>query len=357
MKAKAAVLYEFLQPLVVEEIQVDDPRDGEVLVRVAASGVCHSDQSFISGYSPGLPLPIVLGHEAAGVVEKVGPGVTTVQPGDHVILSWVPNCGRCYYCTLGRPNLCIGRSNLSRFHKDGKSIGAVVSIRSFSDHVVVAESAAIKIRPDAPLDKVCLIGCAVMTGVGAAVNTAQVTPGSSVTVVGCGGVGLNAIQGAALAGAEKIIAIDLLDNKLAMAKVFGATHTINSSREDAVARVKELTDGLGAEYALEVVGYPETVRLAVDTTRPGGTTVVVGFPPAGAEVSIPIMTIFQERVIKGSVYGSARMRVDIPRLVDLYMAGKIKLDEMISGTFPLEEINTTFDLLKKGESVRSVIVY
>lgn len=365
MKAKAAVLYELHKPLVVEDIDVDDPKEGEVLVRVVASGVCHTDQSFIDGYQPWVPLPIVLGHEGAGVVEKVGPGVTSVQPGDHVVLSWVPACGRCYYCTIGRPSLCIGhgmfmgtmKDGTTRLHKDEKNIGTLVSVGSFSQYTVVPQETAIKVRPDAPLDKVALIGCGVMTGVGAAINTAEVKPGSSVVVVGCGGVGLNVVQGAMLAGAEKVIAIDLLDNKLELAKVFGATHTINSSRENAVAKVRELTQGLGAEYAIEVVGLPETILLALNATRSGGTCVVVGFPPAGAEVSIPIMTIFMERTLKGCVYGSARMRVDIPRLVDLYLDGRLKLDELITGTFPITAINTTLDLLKKGEAVRSVIVY
>lgn len=360
MKAKAAVLYELNKPLVVEEIDVDDPQHGEVLVRMVASGVCHTDQSFISGYIPFLTLPMVLGHEGAGIVEKVGPGVSTVKPGDHVVLAWIAACGKCINCTVGRPYLCIGPERQlqgARFHKDGTDIDTMVEVGSFSNYSVVPEAAAIKVNPDAPLDKVALIGCGGMTGVGASINTAKVTPGSSVVVVGCGGVGLHSIQGAVLAGAEKVIGVDLLDSRLELAKVFGATHTINPSKEDVQARVKELTGGLGAEYAIEVVGAAETVLMAVNATRPGGTTVVVGFAPYTAQVSIPIMTIFQERTIRGSVYGSARPRVDIPRLVDLYMEGRLKLDEMITGTFSIEEINTTLDLLRKGEAIRSVIIH
>lgn len=365
MKAKAAVLYEYENPLSVEDVNVLDPKQGEVLVRLVASGVCHSDLHVIDGLLR-IPLPIILGHEGAGVVEAVGPGVTTVKPGDHVVISWVPNCGRCHYCTIGRPNLCIDRPGLDGFMGDGttrfrsqneQEIRHFASASTFSAYTVVQEEGCVKIREDAPLDKACLVGCGVMTGVGAAINTAKVRPGSSCVVIGCGGVGLNAVQGCAIAGADKIIAVDINPLKLEFAKTFGATHTINGREENVVERVKELTGGLGAEYSFEVISTVPTIRQAWDCLRPGGTCVVVGIAPPGSEVNIPVIDLFSEKVLTGSVYGGARMRVDIPMLVDMYMDGKLKIDELISRTMPLDGINDAFNLLKKGEVARSVILY
>lgn len=358
---KAAVLYEFHQPLVVEEIECKGPGPGEVGVRLAASGVCHTDLAIIEDTLFGrFPLPLVLGHEGAGIVEDVGPDVSSVAPGDHVILSWVPDCGRCSYCTTGRPNLCQAAMTRERGHSHyskGEQKIFQFSTGSFAEYAIVAEAACIKVREDAPLDKVCLIGCGVMTGAGAAINTAKVRPGSSVLVIGCGGVGLNTVQGAAICGAGMIIAADILDNKLELARQFGATHTINSRNVDLVAAVKELTGGLGVEYSFEVIGTAATIRQAYDALAPGGTCVVVGAAPRGTEVSLPTQAFFDEKTITGTKYGGARMRVDIPRLVDLYMDKKLKLDELISQTLPLEGINQAFADLKAGKVARTVLTY
>jgi S-(hydroxymethyl)glutathione dehydrogenase/alcohol dehydrogenase len=361
---KAAVLYEAKKPLVVEEIDVEDPKRGEVMVRIVASGVCHSDLHFIEGLWP-FPMPVVMGHEASGVVDKVGEGVTYVQPGDHVVLSFVPTCGACYYCTIGRPALCTeggGRGGAmkdgtTRLKKGDQVIRPFAQVGSFAEYAVVPEGGVVKIREDAPLDKVSLVGCGVMTGVGAVANTAQVEPGSSVAVIGAGGVGLNVIQGAALAGAAKIIAVDLLDNKLEMAKRFGATDVINGENEDPVRRIREIT-GRGADYAFEVIGNVKAIAQAFDSVRPGGTAVVVGMAPLGSEVSVSTTGFFmQEKVLRGCYYGSTRFRVDMPRLIDLYMAGKLKIDELISREYPLEGINDAFAAMKNGEVARSIIKF
>lgn len=357
---KAAVLYEYNQPLVVEELEYENPGPGEVLVQVVASGVCHTDLSAIEDkLFNRVPVPAVLGHEGAGIVQEVGPGVTTVTPGDHVILSWVPQCGKCHYCTIGRPSLCVewgSRRNVVHFRRQGRQIYQF-SVASFAEYSVVSENACIKIRPDAPLEKVCLIGCGVMTGAGAAINAAKVRPGSTVLVIGCGGVGLNVIQGAALSGAGMIIAADILDNKLALARQFGATHVINSRTADVVAGVKDLTGGTGVDYSFEVIATVDTIRQAYDALAPGGVCVVVGSAPRGSEVAIPANSFFDEKTITGTRYGSARMRVDIPLLVDLYMEKKLKLDELISQVMPMEGINQAFEDLKAGKVARTVLKY
>ncbi len=361
---KAAVLYEAKKPLVVDEIEVEDPKRGEVMVKIVASGVCHSDLHFIEGLWP-FPPPVVMGHEASGIVEKVGEGVTYVQPGDHVVLSFVPTCGACYYCTIGRPVLCTeggGRGGAmkdgtTRLKKGDQVMRPFAQVGSFAEYAVVPEGGVVKIREDAPLDKVSLVGCGVMTGVGAVANTAKVEPGSSVAVIGAGGVGLNVIQGAELAGAAKIIAVDLLDNKLEMAKRFGATDVINGEKEDPVRRIREITGG-GADYSFEVIGNVKAIVQAFDSVRRGGTAVVVGMAPVGSEVSLNAASFFmQEKVLRGCYYGSARFRVDMPRLIDLYMAGKLKIDELISREYPLEGINDAFAAMKNGEVARSIIKF
>lgn len=357
---KAAVLYEQRKPLVVETVDYCEPEGDEVLVKLAASGVCHSDLHTIDGQNPNVRLPVIMGHEGAGIVQAVGPAVTTMAPGDHVVLSWVPQCGRCHYCTIGRPNLCIGRAaapTRMRFHKDGLDIHQWASVASFAEYTVVSEAGCVKIREDAPLDKASLVGCGVMTGVGAVINTARVRPGAHVLVIGCGGVGLNVIQGARLAGADKIIAADVLDNKLQFAREFGATHTINGANEDVVERVRDLTGGLGVEYAFEAIATVRTIRQAYDAVAPGGLCVVVGIAPPGSEVPIPTQSLLREKAITGSIYGSARMRVDIPRLVDLYMDKKLKLDELITQALPLEGVNQAFDDLRAGKVARSILTY
>ena len=353
---KAAVLREVKQPLVIEEVTLDDPGPGQLLVKTAASGVCHSDLHFIEGLWPS-PLPVVLGHEAAGVVEQVGPGVTHAEPGDHVVLLFVPFCGSCRYCTTGRPNLCgRARTRGQTLHIGEQAVAPFASLSSFAEYMVVPEGGVVKIKKEVPLDKAALVGCGVMTGVGAAINTAKVQPGSSCAVIGTGGVGLNVIQGCVLAGAERIIAIDIHANKLEMAREFGATHVIDASNEDAVAKVQELTNG-GADYAFEVIGLPEAITQAFEMVRRGGEAIVVGMAPAGSEVTISAPGFMLEKVLRGCVYGSSRPRYDMPRLLDLYMAGKLKLDELVSRTYPLEGINEAFAAMKNGEVARSVIVF
>jgi S-(hydroxymethyl)glutathione dehydrogenase/alcohol dehydrogenase len=360
---KAAVFYQPKQPLSVEELDLQEPKAEEVLVRVAAAGVCHSDLHFVDGLLPH-PVPAVLGHEGAGVVEAVGEGVTYVQPGDHVILCFTPSCGECVYCVAGRPNLCIegGRAaargtlmdGTTRLSKNGRPVYHMAATACFAERTVVPEGGVVKIREDIPLDRAALISCGVMTGVGAAILTARVEVGSSVAVIGCGGVGLNVIQGAAIAGAARIIAVDILDSKLEKAAQFGATDGVNAAKEDPVAAIRRISPG-GVDYAFEVIGRAETMRQAYDAARRGGMAVVVGLGPANVDVPIPASSFVQEKVLKGSSFGSARPRIDMPKLVDLYRAGKLKLDELISRRYPLERINEAMEVLRGGDVARSVI--
>jgi S-(hydroxymethyl)glutathione dehydrogenase/alcohol dehydrogenase len=362
---RAAVLYSWNEPFKVETVELEAPRQGEVRVKLAASGVCHSDLSIQRGILP-LPPPVIIGHEGAGVVEEVGPGVTSVTKGDHVILCWMYPCGHCRECGRGLPTHCeIALATMmqqgmydgsKRFKVNGQDMPHWVG--SFAEHTVVPETACIKIRKDAPLDKASLVGCGVMTGIGAVLNTAKVEPGASVAVFGAGGVGLNVIQGAVLAAAEKIIAIDLLDSKLKLAREFGATHTVNASKGDVEAEVRGIADGKGVDYAFEVIGAPKVIAQAFACLRRGGKAVVVGAPPFGSEVTIPAFPIsMEEKSLIGSYYGTARFHYDMPRIIDLYMAGRIKLDQLITKTFPLSDINRAFEAMEKGEVARGVIVY
>ena len=353
---KAAVLREVNKPVVIEDVQIGQPGPGQVLVKTAASGVCHSDLHFIDGAWP-IGLPVVLGHEAAGVVEQVGEDITYVQPGDHVVLLFVPFCGSCRDCMTGRPYLCVeGRKQQGTLRIGDQDVAAFASMSSFAEYMVVPEGGVVKIRKDVPLDRAALVGCGVMTGVGAAINTAKVQPGTTCAVIGAGGVGLNVIQGCALAGAERIIAVDVHPNKLEMAREFGATHFVDASKENAVAKVHELTGG-GADYAFEVIGLPETITQAFDMVRRGGEAIVVGMAPLGSTASISAPAFLMEKVLRGCCYGSTRPRYDMPRLIDLYMAGKLKLDELVSRTYPLDGINDAFEAMKNGEVARSVIVF
>jgi len=362
---KAAVLYEPRKPLVIEDLKLDPPKAGEVRVKVAANGACHSDLHVMTG-DMRMPLPLVLGHEGAGIVAETGPGVASVKVGDHVVLSFSPVCGYCRYCTEGRPNLCETRpkglgvlmDGTTRLSKNGTQVFHFAYAATFAEEAVVPESCAIKIREDVPLDRACFVGCGTMTGIGAAVNTAKVRPGSSVAVIGCGGVGLNVIQGAKLAGAHEIIAIDLLANKLELAKVFGATRTVNPSADDAYKAVMEITHGHGVDYAFEVISTAKTIELAFLMTGRGGTCTIVGVSPETARISLNpnVFTMMEKRLV-GSFYGSTRPRVDMPLLIDLYMDKKIKIDELVSRTFPLEGVNQAYDLLQKGEVSRSVIKF
>jgi S-(hydroxymethyl)glutathione dehydrogenase / alcohol dehydrogenase len=362
---KAAVLYETGQKLKVENVDVEGPKAGEVLVKMVAGGVCHSDLHVIHGDLP-CTLPAVLGHEGAGIVEEVGAGVTNVKPGDHVIMLWRASCGDCYFCHIGRPAQCdwgVGirwsgrlRDGTSRYQVGGQEVRHFAGISTFGEYSVAPAAGVMKIRPDVPLDKVAIVGCAVMTGVGSVFNAAELRPGTSAVVIGCGGVGLNTIQGCSIAGAEKIIAVDITDYKLELARNFGATHTLNGSQVDVVEAVKELTDGLGAHYAFEAIGNVKTLSQALDVVRRTGTVIAIGMPRPDAELAIkPTPFIMADKTLRGSLYGSCNFAVDVPRLLDLYVAGKLKLDEMISREYPIEQINEAFDALERGEVARSIV--
>lgn len=367
MKARAAVLFEPKQRLSIEQVDVPSPRQGEVLVHMAAGGVCHSDLHVMKG-DLAAPLPAILGHEGSGVVAEVGPGVKDVQPGDHVIPLWRLSCGECEWCTGGRPALCSAGIEIRKtgtlplggtgFTLKGREIKRFGGVSTFAEYSVIPEKAVLKIPKDFPLDRAALLGCAVITGFGAVVNAAQVRPGSLVAVFGAGGVGLNVIQTAALAGAGMIIAVDLRDNKLEMARRFGATHLVNASGGNGVEQVRALTGGRGVDYAFEVVGLPATMRKAFDTLARRGMAVVVGIGPTKADVSIPVIPLaWEDRVLMGTLYGSSRPRIDIPKLIELYRAGKLKLDELLTRTYPIERINEAYAALERGEVARSVVIF
>ena len=364
---KAAVLYEPKQPLKIEEIDIQPPKQGEVAIRMGAAGVCHSDYHVMNGDLPA-PLPAILGHEGAGIVEAVGDGVTSVKPGDHVILLFRAPCGRCDYCSTGRPALCslgtgvrwTGRllDGTSRFSKSGQEIKHFGGVSTFGERSVVLEEAVVPIRDDIPLEIAALVGCSVMTGYGAVVNTAKVPPGSNCLVIGAGGVGLNVVLALQVAGANQIIVADLLDHKLELALDFGATETINAKNQDVVARVKELTGGNGVDYAFEVIGNTTALKNCFNSVRRGGTAVAVGVAPSNAEVSISQFDlVLQEKSLLGSMYGSTRPHFDMPRILDLYASGKLELDKLVTRRYPLAEINEAYDAMMRGEVARSVIVY
>ena len=367
MKARAAILFEAGKKFDLREVEVEPPRSGEVLIKMAAAGICHSDLHVMTGHLAA-PLPAILGHEGSGVVAEVGPGVTSVKPGDHVIPLWRLSCGICEYCSDGRPALCAeglqirttGRllDGSSRFKLDGMEIKYFAGVSTFSEYSVVPEKAVLKIPEDFPLDRAALLGCGVITGVGAVFNAARVKPGSSVAVFGSGGVGINVIQGSAIAGAGKIIAVDLLSNKLEYAKRFGATHTINSKETNPVEAIRALTGGRGVDYAFEVIGLAATIRQAYDSLSKRGMAIVVGIAPTNMEVSVPTMSlVFEERTLMGSIYGSGRPRVDIPMLINLYRAGKLKLDELLTRRYPFSQINEAYEALARGEGLRSIVTF
>ena len=364
---KAAVCYENNKPVRVEDIEQDGPRRGEVRVRLAASGVCHSDFSVITGVMP-LKLPCVLGHEGAGIVEEVGEGVIRLVRGDSVVLSWITPCGTCRFCRMGRMSLCdlgaqINLTSLmpdgtSRVHKDGGDLFAFSGLGTMAETAVVQEAAAVKVPADTPLEKAVLVGCAVMTGVGAVFNTARVEPGSRVAVFGTGGVGLNVIQGAAIAGAEQVIAVDMNARKLEFAKTFGATHTVDASKDDAGKAIREITDGIGPDYTFEAIGRKESIEQAHAICRKGGTCVVIGVAPYSESVSLNafLLPILEKRLV-GCWYGSANPHLDIPRLLALYRAGKLKLDELVTRTYKLAEVNEAFEDMNRGVNARGVILF
>jgi S-(hydroxymethyl)glutathione dehydrogenase / alcohol dehydrogenase len=361
MLMKAAVCYEFGKPLVVEEIEIAPPQAGEVRVRMVATAICHSDIHLIRGEWGGEP-PIVAGHEGAGIVEAIGPGVQLVQPGDHVVVSLLRSCGRCRFCSTGTPHLCEGRFALaheSRLrNKAGQTIKHGIDTAAFAEYVIVDQSQLVGVPPDMPLDQACLLACGVITGIGAVVNRARVHPGSSVVVIGAGGVGLNALQGARLAGAHPIIAIDLVEQKLQTARDFGATHTIHGANESALERVAELTGGRMADYVFVTVGSTRAAEQAYDLAGTRGTVVYVGIPDWVSQVPVTMgETITSEKTITGSLMGSARLQVDVPWLVGLYQAERLKLRELITAHYPLSQINQAIESTESGAALRNVILF
>jgi len=359
---KAAVMRAIAEPLRIEEIRVDAPGPREVVVRTAATGVCHSDLHVIEGALPN-PLPTVLGHEPAGVVEAVGREVRHVAPGDHVIGCLSAFCGTCEYCVAGRPNLCDGEATMRRpgepprLSRDGEPIVQFVHLSAFAERMLVHENALVRIRSDVPLDRVALIGCGVTTGLGAVFNTARVGAGRTAAVIGCGGIGLSVVQGCRIAGAGRIVAVDTAAWKLDLAKRLGATDAVNAAEGNPVPTVAEMTAG-GVDYAFEAIGTPATVRQAVRMTRKGGTVVMIGVVPQGTNVELPGADIvLREKTILGCMMGSNRFRVDMPRYVELYRSGQLHLDEMISARLPLEQVNDAFEAMRRGTAARSVIVF
>ena len=356
---KAAIAYEANSALVVEDVQIGNPASNEVLIKLMASGVCHSDWHILKGEWGNALFPVILGHEGAGVVEAVGSDVSRLKTGDHVILSWRTSCGVCEMCQRGFPAICEHPPvPTSRPIKPGldKSLGAAAGLGTFAGYALVPDVAAIKIDDDIPFAQAALLGCGVMTGVGAAINTARVFPGATVAVFGCGGVGLNCVQGAAIAGAEMIIAVDMLDNKLEMARQFGATHTVNAKKQDPVQAIQELTGGVGVHFAFEAIGLVEAPFVqSILCTRRRGVTIWVGHAPLNTAVTIDARALMQEKTVLGSFYGSARPHVDFPRLLKLYRDGQLKLDELITRRFELDQVNEAFAVLSRGEVARSVL--
>lgn len=358
---KAAVCHEFAAPLVLEDVELRPPSPGEVSVRVSACAICHSDIAYMSGAWGG-DLPAVYGHEAAGVVEAVGDGVDTLEPGDHVVVTLVRSCGRCAMCRLGEPTLCEGtfRSDSApplRTRGGGPLLQAMHTA-AFAELVTVDVSQAIAVADDVPLDRACLLGCGVLTGLGAVANTAQVRPGSTVVVIGTGGVGLNCVQGARLAGASVIVALDLSDDKLAAAERFGATHVLNPAVADAAAAVRALTGGHGADYVLEAAGSSTAAGLGFALLRRGGTLVLVGIPPTGAMMPLDLVAISDGSLrILGSKMGASRPQVDVTRAIQSHLEGHLMLDELISERFAFAEINEAISSARHGEQLRPVIVF
>lgn len=366
MKVKAAVFYEEGVPFQIEELDLEEPQQGEVLVKVAATGVCHSDWHLMTGATKH-PLPVVPGHEGAGVVQAVGEGVKTLQSGDHVALNWAPNCGHCFYCLRERPSLCetyIGplwagtmMDGTTRFSKEGQPVYHFSALGCFADYVVVPQECCVPLDKDVPLEVAALIGCAVTTGVGAVLNTAVVEPGSSVVVFGAGGVGLNIIMGAKLTGASRIIAVDTNEAKGDLAKAFGATDII-MARPDTNDSIRNLTEGRGADYVFEAVGLTALQEQSLDAVRPGGTVVYVGMSPMGSNTNLPGAIIArQEKTVTGSYYGSANTARDFPKYANLYKKGLLDIESLISKRYPLEQINEAYADMLQGDIARGVIVF
>jgi NDMA-dependent alcohol dehydrogenase len=367
MKIRAALITAPQQPMQIETLDLDPPRAGEVLVQIKACGVCHSDYHLVTGATKH-PLPVVPGHEGAGIVEAVGDGVTHIKPGDHVVLNWAPNCGHCFYCLRGRPNLCdtfvgpiwdgVMLDGTPRLSWNGAPVYHFSALAAFAEYAVVPQETCVVIRNDVLLSVAALVGCAVTTGVGAVLYSAQVQAGDRVAVFGCGGVGLSAIMGAQLAGAQQIIAIDRVPRKLEMATQFGATDVIDASQVDAIDLVRLMTGGRGADVTFEAAGVPQLQADCVEAARPGGKAVLVGLSAMGSSMPLSgAQLVRQEKTVIGSYYGTAHTARDFPFILDLYAAGKLNLDRLISRTYPLAEINEAFDAMLKGEVARGVVIF
>lgn len=368
MKVRAAVAVEAGSPLAIDEVELEGPKPGECLVRLAATGVCHTDAFTLSGDDPEGLFPAVLGHEGAGVVEEIGAGVTSLSPGDHVIPLYTPECRQCKFCLSGKTNLCgairetQGRGLMpdgtSRISYRGEKIHHYMGTSTFAEYTVVPEIALANVRKDAPLDKVCLLGCGVTTGIGAVLHTAKVEPGASVAVFGMGGIGLSVIQGAVMAGADRIIAVDVNEKKFSLARQFGATDCVNPREVDDIeGAIVDMTDG-GVDYSFECIGNVETMGNALRCCHKGwGESIIIGVAGAGQEIHARPFLLVTGRSWRGTAFGGTRGRTQLPNFVDRYMAGRIMLDEMVSRTLPLEQINDAFDLMHEGEVIRSVILY
>ncbi|WP_366513764.1 S-(hydroxymethyl)glutathione dehydrogenase/class III alcohol dehydrogenase [Moorena sp. SIOASIH] len=369
VEIKAAVAFEAGKPLSIETVQVAEPKAGEVMVEIKATGVCHTDAYTLSGADPEGLFPAILGHEGAGVVVEVGEGVTSVQVGDHVIPLYIPECRQCEYCLSGKTNLCQAIRNTqgrglmpdgsSRFSVDGKMLHHYMGTSTFANYTVLPEIAVAKIRKDAPFDKVCYIGCGVTTGIGAVINTAKVQPGSRVVVFGLGGIGLNVLQGARMVGASQIVGVDINPNKQELAEKFGMTDFVNPNEieGDLVPYIIDLTKG-GADYSFECIGNVKVMRQALECCHKGwGESIIIGVAGAGEEINTRPFQLVTGRVWRGTAFGGARGRTDVPKIVDWYMEGKINIDDMITHVMPLEKINDAFDLMHQGESIRSVVTF
>ncbi|HEX3402690.1 MAG TPA: S-(hydroxymethyl)glutathione dehydrogenase/class III alcohol dehydrogenase [Acetobacteraceae bacterium] len=369
MKVRAAVAREAGKPLSLETVDLDGPRAGEVLVEIKATGICHTDEFTLSGADPEGIFPAILGHEGAGIVVDIGPGVTSVKKGDHVIPLYTPECRQCEYCLSRKSNLCVairatqGRGVMpdgtSRFSSNGAPVMHYMGTSTFANFTVLPEIALAKIREDAPFEKVCYIGCGVTTGIGAVINTAKVEPGARVVVFGIGGIGLNVIQGARMAGAEMIVGVDLNPRRREIAEKFGMTHFVNPTevQGDLVPHLVDLTRG-GADYSFECIGSVKVMRQALECAHRGwGQSIIIGVAGAGQEIATRPFQLVTGRVWKGTAFGGARGRTDVPRIVDWYMEGRINIDDLITHVLPFEQINEGFDLMRRGESIRSVVTY
>ena len=369
METRAAVAHEAGKPLVIETVTLGGPKEGEVLVEIKATGICHTDEFTLSGADPEGLFPSILGHEGAGVVVEVGAGVTSVKTGDHVIPLYTPECRQCEYCLSGKTNLCqairatqgqgLMPDGTSRFSSGGDTIYHYMGTSTFANHIVVPEIAVAKVREDAPFDKICYIGCGVTTGIGAVINTAKVEPGANCVVFGLGGIGLNVIQGLRMAGADIIVGVDTNPTKRDLAERFGLTHFVNPNEAegDLVAYLVDLTGG-GADYSFECIGDVGVMRQALECCHKGwGESIIIGVAGAGQEISTRPFQLVTGRVWRGTAFGGARGRTDVPKIVDWYMDGKINIDDLITHTMPLDEINTAFDLMHEGKSIRSVVLF